>query len=200
MTQAATFDDVWKMFQETDRKFQEMARENREMAREDRERWVRLDQKFQETDVKIERVSALVGNLGGRWGKFVEGLVAPACQTLFAQRGIPVHKISRNVEATLPGNRRMEIDVLVVNTDAVVLVEVKSTLTVEYVREHLTRLAEFKEFFPEYADKRVIGAVAGIVTEGSADRFSMNQGLFVIEHAGDTMRMANDEAFVPRAW
>ena len=200
MTQAATFDDVWKMFQETDRKFQEMARENREMAREDRERWVRLDQKFQETDVKIERVSALVGNLGGRWGKFVEGLVAPACQTLFAQRGIPVHKISRNVEATLPDNRRMEIDVLVVNTDAVVLVEVKSTLTVEYVREHLTRLAEFKEFFPEYADKRVIGAVAGIVTEGSADRFSMNQGLFVIEHAGDTMRMANDEAFVPRAW
>ena len=107
MTQAVTFDDVWKMFQETDRKFQEMVREDRERRVEtDRtfqEMSAETDRQFKATDIKIKEVSTLVGNLGGRWGEFVEGLVAPACETLFAQRGIPVHKISRNVKAKLPG-------------------------------------------------------------------------------------------------
>ena len=253
MPQAVTFDDVWRMFQETsaqmretsaqtretsaqmretDRQFQEMVREDRErrveldrkfqeMVREDRERRVELDRKFQETDRQITEVSNQIletniqmketnihmketdrklDRLGGRLGEFVEGLVAPACKTLFAQRGIQVHKVSRRVDADLPGGRHMEIDLFVVNTDTVVLVEVKSKLEVSDVREHLTRMAEFKEFFSEYADKRAIGAVAGMVIEENVSRFAINQGLFVIEQAGDTLRMANDDAFVPRAW
>lgn len=175
MTQALVFDDVWRMFQETDRK-------------------------FQETDRKIKEVSQQIGRLGGRWGDFVEGMVAPACEILFAEKGIPVHKVSRQVRAKLSGGRHMEIDVFVVNTDAVVLVEVKSALTVEDVREHMVRLAEFKEFFPEYADKRVFGAVAGIVVGEHTGRFAINNGLFVMVQAGDSMRLANDESFVPIAW
>ncbi len=207
MSQAVTFDDVWKMFQETDRKFQEMVRENRE-------RDIALDRKFQEThlqiketnqqmketDRKIKAVSRQIGQLGGRLGEFVEGLVAPACKTIFMQRGIPVHKVSRRMEADLPNDRHMEIDLFVVNTDTVSLVEVKSKLTTEDVREHMVRLSEFKEFFPEYADKRVIGAVAGMVAEEHVVRFAIKNGLFVLIQAGDSVRLANDDSFVPRAW
>ncbi|MEO5348110.1 MAG: hypothetical protein H7836_00440 [Magnetococcus sp. YQC-3] len=200
MSNALTVDDIWKMFQETNRQFQEM-------VREDRERRAATDRKFQETDRQIQETAAQMretnrklDRLGGRLGEFVEGLVAPACRTLFAQRGIPVHKVSRRVEADLPGGRRMEIDLLVVNTDAVVLVEVKSKLTVDDVREHLTRMAEFKEFFSEYAAKQAVAAVAGMVIEDNVGRFAINNGLFVIEQAGETLRMANDEAFVPRIW
>ncbi|MBF0420633.1 MAG: DUF3782 domain-containing protein [Magnetococcales bacterium] len=228
MSQAVTFDDVWKMFQETDRKFQEMVRENRE-------RDIALDRKFQEThqqiketdlqikktdqqimeisaqiketnlqmketDRKVKEVSRQIGQLGGRLGEFVEGLVAPACKTIFMQRGIPVHKVSRRMEADLPNDRHMEIDLFVVNTDTVSLVEVKSKLTTEDVREHMVRLSEFKEFFPEYADKRVIGAVAGMVAEEHVVRFAIKNGLFVLIQAGDSVRLANDDSFVPRAW
>lgn len=104
------------------------------------------------------------------------------------------------MKAKLPGGRHMEIDVFVVNTDAVVLVEVKSALTVEDVRDHLIRLAEFKDFFPEYANKRVFGAVARIVIGEHADRFAMNKGLFVIVQSGDTVRMANEPEFQPHSW
>ncbi|MBF0604207.1 MAG: DUF3782 domain-containing protein [Nitrospirae bacterium] len=211
------FQETDRKFQETDRKFQETdqeiketAREIKETAREIKETGQQIremrkafqdtDLQIKATDIKVKEVSTQIGNLGGKWGKFVEGLVAPACETLFSQRGIPVHQVSRQVKAKLPGGRQMEIDVFVVNTDAVALVEVKSTLTVESVREHLVRLAEFKEFFPVYADKRVIGAVAGIVIEENAGRFAINKGLFVIEQTGNILRMANDEAFVPRAW
>ncbi|MBF0161010.1 MAG: DUF3782 domain-containing protein [Magnetococcales bacterium] len=210
MTKAVTFDDVWRMFQETaaqmretDRKFQETDRKFQETDRQFKEtdrQFKETDRQFKETDRKIREVSASVDRLGNRLGEFVEGLVAPACKSLFAERGIPVHKVSRRVEADLPGNRHMEIDLFVVNGDAVVLVEVKSKLAVDDVREHLQRMAEFKAFFPEYADRRAVGAVAAMIIEEGVGRFAMNKGLFVIEQAGDTLRMANEEGFEPHIW
>ncbi|MBF0140939.1 MAG: DUF3782 domain-containing protein [Magnetococcales bacterium] len=216
------------MFQETDRKFQEMVREDRERRAELDRRFQETDRKFQDTDRKfqetgqqikevsaqmretdaqmkdtdrkVKEVSKQIGQLGGRLGEFVEGLVAPACKTLFAQRGIPIHKVSRRMEADLPNDRHMEIDLFVVNTDAVSLVEVKSKLTIEDVREHTVRMSEFKEFFPEYANKKAIGAVAGMVVDEHVVRFAIKHGLFVLVQAGDSVRLANEESFVPRTW
>ncbi|MBF0436385.1 MAG: DUF3782 domain-containing protein, partial [Magnetococcales bacterium] len=145
MTQAVTFDDVWRMFQEMvredrerraelDRKFHETDRQMKETDR----RMQETDRQMKETDRLVKEVSRQVGNLGSRWGEFIEGIVAPACETLFAKRGIPVHRVSPRVKATsMDGSRRMEIDLMVVNTDSVVLVEVKSRLTAEDVRDHL---------------------------------------------------------------
>ncbi|MEO5345287.1 MAG: hypothetical protein H7834_02775 [Magnetococcus sp. YQC-9] len=259
MSQSLTFDDVWKMFQETSRQFQEMVREDRERRaeydRREKERLLReqerllreqeqrveferralervaeyerreqerraeyerreqeriaendrrkreIDLQMQKTDLQITRVGAQIGELGSRWGQFVEGIVSPACATLFTERGIPVHKYSRNVQAFLADNRQMEIDVLVVNTSAVVLVEVKSRLQKHHIRKHIERLAEFKSFFPEYADKQVMGAVAGIVIDEQVDRHAMKQGLFVIVQAGEGMvKLANSPDFKPKSW
>ncbi|MBF0420821.1 MAG: hypothetical protein HQL78_11730 [Magnetococcales bacterium] len=239
MSQAVTFDDVWRMFQEvsaqmreTDRKFQEMVREDRErraeldrraqetdqqikeissqmretdhkfqdMVREDRERRVELDRRFQDTDRKIKEVSQQVGNLGSRWGEFVEGIVAPACEALFAARGISVREVHPRIKANLPGNRHMEIDLLAVNGDVVIPIEVKSRLRGDDVRDFIRRLGELKEFLPRYADARVVGAVAGIVVDEGVDRHAMNEGLFVIVQSGDSVKLANDGKFVPRTW
>ncbi|MBF0138701.1 MAG: DUF3782 domain-containing protein [Magnetococcales bacterium] len=228
MTQAVTFDDVWKMFQETDRKFQEMVWEDRErraeldrkfqetdrkiqetgqqikevsvQMRETDRQMQETDRQMQETDRKIKEVSTQIGRLGGRLGEFVEGLVAPACETLFAERGTPIHIVSPHVKAKLDGGRHMEIDLLVVNTDTVSLVEVKSKLTVEDVQDHMKQMEEFKEFFPEYANKKAIGAVAGMVVDESVIHFAIKRGLFVMVQSGDSVRIANDETFVPRTW
>ncbi|HIJ84483.1 MAG TPA: DUF3782 domain-containing protein, partial [Magnetococcales bacterium] len=62
------------------------------------------------------------------------------------------------------------------------------------------RLQQFKEFFPRYADCRVIGAVAGIVTEDKAAQFARNQGLFVIVQSGEAVALANEPEFKPRMW
>ncbi|MBF8274848.1 MAG: hypothetical protein HW380_3953 [Magnetococcales bacterium] len=208
MTQAVTFDDVWKMFQEmvrenrersaeTDRKFQETNRKVQETNQQIKE----VSAQMRETDRKVKEVSQQVGNLGSRWGEFVEGIVAPACETLFAERGIPVHRVSHRVKArSLDDSRRMEIDLLVNNTDCVVLVEVKSRLTTEDVRDHLKRVREFKEFYEGEGGARVMGAVAGILIDKDVDKFAMNEGLFVIVQSGDSVKLANDGKFVPRTW
>jgi len=180
-TAQPTFDDVWRMFQETDRKFQE------------------TDRKFQKTDQAIQAVNKQIGELGGQWGLFVENQVAPACERIFTDRGIPVHMVSQRVKKRRGGDT-LEIDVLVVNTGHVVLVEVKASLSVEDVREFLEDLRQFRGFFPEYADHEVHGAVAGMRIEDGADRYAYRQGLFVLAQTGDTVKILNDERFNPKAW
>ena len=202
MSAEVTLEEVWKLFRETDEKF----RETDEMFRETDEKFRETDNKFRDTDRKldelkaiVERTSRHVDDLTGKWGKFLEGMVAPACKTLFADRNIPVHKVHQRVQAEYEG-RHIEIDIMVVNEGYVVLVEVKSTLKVDDVREHLERLGQFQEFFPEYADRQILGAVAGIVIEEQADRFAYREGLFVIGQAGETVRILNDNNFQPKTW
>jgi hypothetical protein len=80
------------------------------------------------------------------------------------------------------------------------MVEVKSSLRVDDVKELLEDLRRFRHFFPEYADHQLHGAVAGMRIEEGADRFAYRQGLFVLAQTGDSMRILNDAAFEPKSW
>ncbi len=58
----------------------------------------------------------------------------------------------------------------------------------------------FKKFFPEYADRKAIGAVAGIDIDEGADKFAYRQGFFVIGQTGETVEILNDGKFQPKVW
>lgn len=207
---ATTYEDILALFRETDRKFQELAigqKETERLLKEQSQETERLlkeqsretDRKFQETDRKFQETAKLVSNLGGQWGLFVENQVAPACERVFSERGIPVQMVSQRVKKRRGGDT-LEIDVLVVNDGHVVLVEVKASLSVEDVREFLDDLRQFHDFFPEYADWQVHGAVAGMRIEDGADRYAYRQGLFVLAQTGDTVKILNDITFQPKTW
>ena len=166
--------EVWALFKETDRK-------------------------FKETDKKIAEVSRTVAALTGKWGRFVEGLIAPGTISMFKERGIEVEKIYQRVKAHKDG-REIEIDILAINKEYAVLIEAKSTLGIEDVNEHIERLKAFKKFFPEYSDRKVIGAVAGITIEEEANRYAYRHGLFVIGQSGETVKILNDKKFRPKIW
>ncbi len=174
MADPVTLDEVWRLFKDTDAKLDRLTRE-------------------------VDRVNRKSEDLVDKWSRFVESMVAPACERLFLQRGIPVHIVSQRVRVRRNGGT-MEVDVVVENDAHVVLVEVKSTLRVEDVRDHLARLAEAKSYFPRFAGKQVLGAVAGMTIVEDADRFAYREGLFVLAPAGDTVRLLNDERFAPRMW
>ena len=161
---------------------------------------------FKETDKKIAEVSKTaklafdsVTALTGKWGRFVEGLIAPGTISMFKERGIEVEKVYQRVKAHKDG-KEIEIDILAINKEYAVLIEAKSTLGIEDVNEHIERLKAFKKFFPEYSNRKVIGAVAGIVIEEGADRFAYRQGLFVIGQTGETVKILNDKTFKPKIW
>ncbi len=203
---ATTADDVWRLLaelveaqKETDRKFQETDRKFQETDHQMQE----TDRKIQETTQTIERVnrqlSQQLGALGGKWGQFVENLVAPACKTLFLERGIPVHQVSQRVKRFEQGDT-LEIDVLVQNQHHVLAVEVKSTLGVDDIQAFMEDLGRFHQFFPEQVGRQLYGAVAAITVDPGAERYAYRQGLFVLAQAGDAMTILNDAAFEPRVW
>ncbi|MFQ5652215.1 MAG: DUF3782 domain-containing protein [bacterium] len=154
---------------------------------------------FKATDKKIVRVSDQIAGLTGKWGLFIEGLVIPAVERLFKERNIEVERVSQRVRARKNG-REMEVDILALNDQYAVLIEAKSTLGVQDVDEHLQRLADFKTFYPEYKERKTVGAVAGIVIEEGVDRYAYMKGLFVIAQSGDTVKILNDRRFKPRFW
>ncbi len=203
---AIRFQETDRKFQETDKKFQETDREFQEIAI----RFQETDRKFQETDKKIERTDALlqklfkqtdkkVEELTGKWGRFVEGLIAPGVEQLFKKRNIEVNTVYQRVRRRKNG-KEIEIDILAIDGQYAVLIEAKSTLGVDDVKEHLERLDKFKWFFPEYADRNILGAVAGIVIDEGADKFAYKSGLFVIAQSGESVKILNDGKFKPKQW
>ena len=125
----------------------------------------------------------------------LEALVKPGVAELFQARGIAVNRSLEQIRARRGGGE-MEIDLLLVKGDALVVVEVKSTLKVEHVRKLLDDLETFLNFFPEYRGYRRFGAVAALSMDESSDRHAYRQGLFVLTLGREGLvTLRNDDAF-----
>ena len=186
-----TADDGWQLLAE-------LTASEKEQGLRETER--PLEEQFRETDRQIREVSKQIDNLGGKWGQFVETMVPPACETLFLiNRGILAYQVSQLVKKRLDG-KTLEIDVMLANEDDVLIVKVRSRLRVDDINELIEDLAQFRTFFPEYSQKQLYGAVAGIEIEEGADKYAYRQGLFVLAQAGETVSILNNSTFQPKNW
>jgi len=164
----------------------------REVAKSQKE----TDRRMQETDVRLRKLDEL---FNGQWGKLMESLVEGDLVKLLAERGMAVdHTINKPKKNY--GPRRWEFDILAVDGREVVVVEVKTTLKVDDVDYFVERLQDFSELMPEYADRRVYGAVAYLKSHESVNVHAARQGLFVIRATGSSATITNDAGFTPRAF
>ena len=205
-TSQPTYDDILRLFQETDRQLKDTERLLKEQSQgADRRmqeadlRMQEADRRREETDRQIQQVSRQIGKLGNRLGEFVEWQVRPAAIRLLQERNIEVHELASEISVQRDGEG-LEIDLLAINTSQAVLIEVKSKLSQTDVDEHLERLAKFKRLMPRYQDVSALGAVAAMVIPTDVARYAYRQGLFVIAQSGDHLVILNDPAFVPKAW
>jgi hypothetical protein len=180
-----TIDEVLDLFKQVAQAQKETERSLQEFIAENKDGFEKLRKEIKE--------------LNQSWGRFVESMVAPACETLFQNRGIPVHRVMQRIKGQANGET-MEIDVLVTNQDHALVVEVKSRLSVRDVQDFIEDLDDFRRFFPEYNKKHLYGAVAGIDIEEGADKYAYRQGLFVLAQTGDTITVLNGEQFQPKNW
>ena len=199
----ALFKETRDLFEETDRRMQQSRENFDRQMKESRENFDRrmqeTDRKMQETDRKIKEVSQLVGNLGNRLGDFVEHMVAPGVLRMFQARGIEVHQIFPNAQATRNGEE-IEIDILAVNGVELVAVECKSRVGREDIDRHLARLPKIKRLFPQWANHRIYGAVASMLWDNEVADFAEEVGLFVIGQNGETVEIRNRQEFQPKAY
>ena len=196
-----TFKETDQRFKETDQKFKETD-----------QRFKETDQKFKETDQKFKETSQLIKESSNKadkylgkinefdrnWGKLVESLVAPSIVKQFQKENYEIEGMSQRMMRRKAG-KTLEIDALLTNSHIVIPVEVKTTLNVKAVDEHIQKhLIPFKYFFPEYHNKIVYGAVAYIHVEENADRYAYKKGLYVLTFGdNDMVVIKNDKNFKP---
>jgi len=197
--QELTLQDVWQLIRETQREFKEIQQESRQRSQETERMFQRTDRRMERTDRMFREFRKDISDLTDSWGEFVESMVEPAMIRLFAARNIIINSTYTRIKCRRPG-LEMEVDILGVNTEYVVAVEVKTTLKVDDVNDHLERLAKFKRAFPEYQERHIVGAVAGMRLSEGVGRYAYRKGLYVLAQSGDTVEMLNDAAFTPQVW
>jgi len=155
-----------------------------------------LSEKFKENDKKLKEQKYLFTS---EWGNLVESLVEGDIVTLLNQKGINVIDIIEGRKGRRDGIN-FEFDIITINNTEMVIVEVKTTLTPEDIRQFLKKLAQAKDWMPEYADKIVYGAVAFISEDTGSSAMAEKNGLFVIKATGDSASIVNADNFVPKSW
>ena len=166
------------------------------------------DRQLKETDRQIEKLGksqeatdrqlkATDRRFNSQWGKLIESLVEGDIVNKFSERGIKVQGTTQRLKKLFEG-KEYEFDIIAHNGDEIVVVEVKTTLDVDKVDHFIEKLKIFKNIYPEYADKKIYGAVAYLVADSASDKYSQNQKLFVIRATGNSSAIVNPPNFEAR--
>lgn len=160
----------------------------------------------EETRRESREMNRRWGELANKMGTMAEDLVAPSIpRVVHTVLGCPEEQIDssavrvRRRSQTDP-SQHQEFDVVVACGPFLLVNETKSGLTSEQVRAFVNLLPAVRDYFPEYADRQVVGAVASLYVDDSLRRYAEKQGLIVLGFGENVMDVLNSPGFVPKTF
>jgi Holliday junction resolvase len=154
------------------------------------------DAKFKETD---KRIKAAFDLFEGQWGKLMESLVEGDLINILTERGVNVRETSMRRKGSHNG-QNFEFDIIAHNGNEIVIVEVKTTLKTQDVKQFVEKLKLTKAFMQEYSSYKIYGAVAFLRADSGSEVYAENERLFVIKATGNSAYIINKEDFEPRGF
>ena len=172
-------------------------------AKAERQRAIdRAENKRQRAELRerFKRTDILIGHLNNRFGNIAESmLVGDVAETLKTIDNLKLDQSFYNARTLNDNAIECEIDALLVGQDSVVVMEAKSTLTTSKVKRFVKdRLNRFTELFPDFANKKVYGAVGYLKAEDKAVRSAIKEGLLVVRSSLQSKEIVNPEDFKPK--
>ena len=194
----ATPEEIWGILREVSEGQKETDRQMKETDRIIKENAEETDRRIQETDSimreNIKGIKDLKKLFEDQWGKLMEALVKGNLIKLLNERNIDIQGIAREHERKYNG-KEYEFDIIAINGDAVVVVEVKTTLRLEDIGHFIRKLEVFKQVFPEYESKDIYGAVAYLKQNEGTAKNAEKKGLYVIRAVGSSAKIVNKKNF-----
>jgi len=181
-TNAPSFESVWALVKE-------VAENQRETGRQ--------------IEKNIKALTDQMGGLHNKFGAIAEHLVAPGVVERFNNLGYHFDGIADRGFKILDekGNLKAEIDILLENGDYILVVEVKADVRLKDIEHHVKRLEIFRDYRKKHNDPRKIrGAIAGAIFYPNMKEITLENGFYVLEQSGDTMKMDIPEDFKPKEW
>ena len=207
-SQKARAEQASREIEEIRKIYKEIVKLTKEQKESDKVRAEEVKREFWKTE-KLQRkteleVQKIRGRFNQRWGHLVESLVEGNLVKIFQEQNIDISETYRRVTVE-PSTRKgttetREYDIIVANGTEVVVVEVKTSLTLRDVHDFLTNLQEFKRYMPRYKDMTLYGAVAYLTSESKSHSLAEREGLFVIRATGDSASLVNARNFKPKVF
>ena len=184
-----------------------------EMAKSKKE----TDLAIQELAIHVEAMSKEVkdfvnnskndfSRINKRLGHLIEFIVAPGIRQdmeVFGHkfRYATANKVFRGIKDGRKSDLA-EVDLFLSNGTKAMAVEVKTTLTLGWVKEHIDQLDTLRTFekYTKIQGKELLGAVAGVFINDDAREYAKKRGLYVIEILEDKKRLKIDKPSKCHVW
>ena len=213
--QPLTYESVLALIREHSREIRE---EHQEFRRSLKEQGAEFDRRMRERDAEYDRMrrelNRKIGDLGNRIGEIVEHMIGDRIIEKFQALG---HNVTRPVlrnQSYVWENLGIygEFDLTLIDSDIVILIEVKTRLKIAHVRKHIKKIGEYHHHIasagfshPAHAhlrpSTRFYGAVAGAVVTDEAKDYAHQNGLYVIVQSGEAVEIVQTpEGFEAKVW
>lgn len=141
------------------------------------------------------------GELANKMGTMVEDLVQPSLKRIIAEMfNLKVEQQMIHVQRRLPDEREKEYDAIALAGEYLFLNSTKTTLRNQYVDDFIEEIRQFREFFPEYGERKIIGMLAALNIQDTQLKFAEKKGLIVLGVGDQIMEVKNSKGFKPRIW
>ena len=150
---------------------------------------------------EVRRMNKQWGELSNKMGTMVEDLIYPSLGRIINEQfGIIPESIAIRLRKRLPDGRQKEFDAVAVSENVVFLNSTKSTLQSKDVDDFIREIQIFREFFPEYHDKKIVGILATLTIDNSVLAYAEKNGFLVLAVGDEIMEVKNTKEFKPKYW
>jgi len=162
-----------------------MAQTDEQMRRTD-EQINRLETQVEKMARKIDRVGKIVGNVGKNQGAVTEEFFFNSLGENAHLGGIHFDNLMANIQMR-QGRLEEEYDIVMMNGNAVGIVEVKYKAHEKDVNKLERKMTHFKKLFPVYKDFKLYGAIASFHFYDKAKQTALENGFFVLQRSGNVI-------------
>ena len=220
-----TFEKVWAAMMESGKRadqqmeqFREQLRESRleaerqmEESRLETERQMKesrleaerqMKESQRENDKLIKEMQKSIGGLGNSLGRFMEEMFSAELHKKFSDIGFAFSKQAERVKFNENKQVIAEVDLFLENGDYVMLVEVKTDLSIGDVDRHIEKIETIRKYMDARSDgRKIVGAVAGGIVPEKVLMYAQSNGLYVVVQSGDAVEIADMSMnFTAREW
>ena len=156
-----------------------------------------------ETRREHRNLNKQLGEIANKQGRMTEDLVAPSiCRILQevvecpASYGCGLVVRIRKVNPK-DRSRTREFDAIAECGDYVLVNETKSSLAPVDIDKLMDTIAIVREYFPEYKDRKIIGALATLYVDESLIKYASRKGIIVLAVGEELMDIVNEPGFKP---
>ncbi|MBF0452150.1 MAG: hypothetical protein HQK75_15720 [Candidatus Magnetomorum sp.] len=184
--------EVWKALHELIEANKETGQQLKETDRQLNEQMKKTDKKIEQVGKNIDKLQRFVGGIGNSNGYVAEDLFFSSLSKKMAIGNITFDSIDRNIMRIHKGLQD-EFDVVLTNSDKLVIVEIKYNFHPNDVETVLKKIDNFRKLFPPYHNYQIFGAVAGLTMPQKTIDTARKYGFFVLTQEGNNLKVLNDD-------